>query len=215
MAAEKVEKPEPREVLSGLRELLLDSEVSKVEPILEEMLLLYWPPFKAADSDELLRFAIIGARAYVEDLCEFSQETIKTGWREARRKQKTMGWPTIQVIRDACLEAQKPQEQRKVKSPTETRMDQYRRTGFWAEHWGARPESSSDRERVHQEWLARLSPSQRESYEETLRRVKNGESMVVRFEELGAGNELPILPHERLSSSEAARRREESIRRAQ
>lgn len=60
------------------------------------MLVLYYPPFRAADDIELLDMSVIGARAYVEDLEGFEPDAIAEGWRRCRRLHKVERWPTLQ-----------------------------------------------------------------------------------------------------------------------
>lgn len=70
---------------------------------LREMLVLYYPPFRAKGEEELTDLAVTGIKAYAEDLCEFENETLAEGWRQARRAHKVERWPTISDIRDRCL----------------------------------------------------------------------------------------------------------------
>lgn len=83
--------------------------------VLTEMLLLFYPPFRAIDDVELLELSIRGVKAYAEDLCEFSPEVLQDGWREARRNHRVERWPTISDIRDACLAAR---DRRNPKQPS-------------------------------------------------------------------------------------------------
>lgn len=68
-------------------------------------MILYYPPFRASTDDELLEQAVIGAKAYIEDLAEFSIEALCDGWKQVRRRHKLERWPTIQAIREACADA--------------------------------------------------------------------------------------------------------------
>jgi len=101
-------KPKPHEVKAALTQL---SNASRLDldkvflNVLDEMMILFYPPFRASTDDELLEQASIGAKAYVEDLAEFRVETLADAWRQVRREHKTERWPTIQTIRDACLTA--------------------------------------------------------------------------------------------------------------
>lgn len=70
---------------------------------LAEMLVLYFPPFRAADEGELMDQARIALRAYLEDLAEFDEPELRAAWRTVRRAHKRRDWPTIDEIRDACL----------------------------------------------------------------------------------------------------------------
>lgn len=98
-------KPKPMEVRNGLSGYANVSEpdLEKVfQTVLEEMLLLYFPPFRAANPDELLEQSIVGIRAYVHDLAEFDVEALSKGWAAVRRAHKTERWPTINAIRHEC-----------------------------------------------------------------------------------------------------------------
>lgn len=178
------------------------------------MLVLYYPPFRADDDIELADQTVIALRAYVEDLAEFPQDALRNGWREVRRAHKVERWPTIQVIRDACIAAQNQPEKRKAPSPQESRLEQYRRTGFWASHWGEKPDSDDERNRRHREWLASRSPSEIAHYEETKRRLESGESALSMFTEVAGANEMPLLACEK-SGRNSERVRADSIRRAE
>lgn len=99
------QKPGPTEVLNAL---LASSSVSELEirrvfrTVLEQMLLLYYPPFRAQDEDELLSMAVVAVRAYVEDLAPVEPEVLADGWKTVRARHKTQGWPTLGTILDAC-----------------------------------------------------------------------------------------------------------------
>lgn len=68
------------------------------------MVLLYYPPFRANDDDEMMELATIALRAYVEDLVQYPEPTLRRAWREVRRAHKVERWPTIQTILEACSE---------------------------------------------------------------------------------------------------------------
>src|SRR6185312_9697592 len=92
--------------LSTLRQsrIVSDAVLDRVwENCLEPMLILYYPPHRAADETELTYQAGVALRDYIEYLAEFPADVIREGWREARRAHKTQGWPTIQAIREACM----------------------------------------------------------------------------------------------------------------
>lgn len=69
--------------------------------VLEEMLTLFYPPFRADNDDELLDQTVVALRAYTEDLAGFSEEQLRRAWRGVRRTHKTERWPTIHAILDA------------------------------------------------------------------------------------------------------------------
>ncbi len=90
------------------------------------MLGLYYPPFRADDDVELLDLAVTGIRAYVEDLSEFSGDTLSAGWRTCRRDHRTERWPTIGAIREACLAAQPaPAPRASVQRQDRKSLDKY------------------------------------------------------------------------------------------
>lgn len=101
----KPTKPNPEVVLESLRPLWRGSERALADSFaycLREMLLLYYPPFRADSDVELTDLTVTGIRAYVEDLAEFQPEVLAEGWRQARRGHKVERWPTISDIRDRC-----------------------------------------------------------------------------------------------------------------
>ncbi len=66
------------------------------------MMVLYYPPYLAADDAELLAMVITGAEAYVDGLGRFDEDTIATAWAHVRNRHKTRGWPVPGLIVDAC-----------------------------------------------------------------------------------------------------------------
>jgi hypothetical protein len=66
------------------------------------MLVLYYPPHPAANDEQMLEQSVIAIRQYAEDLCGFSDDQLRHGWREVRRTHKTRAWPLIATILDAC-----------------------------------------------------------------------------------------------------------------
>ena len=98
-------QPDPAQVLTTLRgswsgsALALDRVAREV---LEPMLLLFYPPHPAANDEQMLDQSVMAIRQYAEDLCGFSDEQLRKGWREVRRTHKTRAWPLISVILDAC-----------------------------------------------------------------------------------------------------------------
>jgi hypothetical protein len=98
-------KPNPSEVKSVLlgRSKFSTVAVNKVfRAALDQMLLLYYPPYRAADDSELLAMVITGIEPYVEDLAVFDEDRLAAAWRHVRRRHKTQGWPVLGVIMDAC-----------------------------------------------------------------------------------------------------------------
>ena len=66
------------------------------------MLVLYYPPFRAADDAELLDMTITGITAYVQELSRFDEDRIAMAWADVRSRHKTQGWPVLGLIVDAC-----------------------------------------------------------------------------------------------------------------
>lgn len=101
-------KPEPDSVRSGLIELLPGSKPA-IERLwasfLEQMLILFYPPFRAETDDELLRQSVVALNAWVDDLGEFDAKTLEAGWRAVRRAHRTPRWPVSGDVRAACLDA--------------------------------------------------------------------------------------------------------------
>lgn len=67
------------------------------------MLLLYFPPFRARNEDELCAQVLVGLQAYIEDLAEFDGMTLREAWKEVRRNHRVERWPTIESIRSECF----------------------------------------------------------------------------------------------------------------
>lgn len=100
----KPTKPQPSDVLAGLqpqwrgsREALLRSWDS----VLNEMLTLFYPPFRADDEGEMLAMSIVGIKAYAEDLADYREDQLSKAWKQVRREHKVERWPTINAILDA------------------------------------------------------------------------------------------------------------------
>lgn len=100
----KPTKPQPSDVLAGLqpqwrgsREALLRSWDS----VLNEMLTLFYPPFRADDEGEMLAMSIVGIKAYAEDLADYREDQLAKAWKQVRREHKVERWPTINAILDA------------------------------------------------------------------------------------------------------------------
>lgn len=104
-------KPSPGEVLSALQPSWRGSRESLVkawDAVLEEMLTLFYPPFRAADDVEMLELSVKGVRAYAEDLADQPEHVLHRAWREVRRTHKIERWPTINAILEACNEGRAP-----------------------------------------------------------------------------------------------------------
>ena len=100
----KPTKPSPSEVLSALQPSWRGSRESLTkawDACLEEMLTLFYPPFRAADDVEMLELSVKGIRAYAEDLAGFPEDRIRAAWRQVRREHKVERWPTINAILEA------------------------------------------------------------------------------------------------------------------
>lgn len=116
--------------------------------VIEEMVILYWPPFRASDEVELTYLAEVGLRAYVADLREFPSDVLRNGWAAARRAHRVERWPTIGAIRDQCYTTANPARSSNVaqlRGP-EWNLWKVRMNGFpfrndwWpVDLWGARP----------------------------------------------------------------------------
>lgn len=211
----KPQKPKPSEALNALRELLLPSEVDRVEGVLTEMLVLFYPPFRAEDEIELLQQVTMLLRAYVEDLCEFSPEVLREGWKGVRRAHRVERWPTIQSMRDACLAvAAGPSRPVRRIDEHQRRMQVYRQSGFWSSSWGMPPDDPEARERNQKRFLESLTPIQLAQHQDIGRMLKEGRSAASILREITAdqpGNQMPLLPSERMDNRSAARARSRSL----
>ena len=131
-------KPKPQEVKAAL---IGSSSVSRPDldkvflNVLDEMMILYYPPFRAASDDELLEQAVIGARAYVDDLAEFSSDALAVGWRSVRRAHKLERWPTINTIRDACGSVAPARRIDPYREKRQQEIDEQRRVEALADQW--------------------------------------------------------------------------------
>lgn len=101
------QKPNNQTVQLALLGLLPESEKIKLDanlwPILNKMLLLYYPPFIAETEEELEEQVLSALEDYIEDLIEFDADVLAKGWRDVRRSHKVQRWPTSGAMRDACL----------------------------------------------------------------------------------------------------------------
>lgn len=102
----KPQKPTPGNVKTALLSSWRGSphDLERVwSQVLERMLILYYPPFRAEDEVELEYQTAVGLEDYLADLAEFDADTLAAGWQDARRAHAVERWPTIRAIRDACL----------------------------------------------------------------------------------------------------------------
>ena len=100
----KPAKPTPGEVLSGLKPRWHGSMEALArcwDSVLDEMLTLFYPPFRASDDVEMLAMSVTAIRAYAEDLAGYPEAQLRRAWREVRRNHKTERWPTINAILEA------------------------------------------------------------------------------------------------------------------
>lgn len=100
----KPSKPGSTEVLDGLKGHWRGSAEALRkcwDSCLDEMLMLFYPPFRASDDDEMLVMSIKAVHAYAEDLAGYSEEQLRKAWRQVRREHKVERWPTINAILDA------------------------------------------------------------------------------------------------------------------
>lgn len=107
----KPTKPSPGEVQNALRASWRGSTESlnrAWDSCLEEMLTLFYPPFRAADDVEMLELSVKGIRAYAEDLADLPEHVLRKAWREVRRHHKVERWPTIEAILSAARDGSGP-----------------------------------------------------------------------------------------------------------
>lgn len=97
-------------MLSGLRvsPRVSSEKVEKVWPILEEMLTLFYPPFRAEDEDELLHQTLLSLRRYVLELSAFDRDTLELAWGRVVADHKPERWPTINAIMEAARGKHEP-----------------------------------------------------------------------------------------------------------
>ncbi|MTK11869.1 MAG: hypothetical protein F8N39_07225 [Clostridiaceae bacterium] len=187
--------------------------------ILEEMLLLYYPPFFAETEEELEDQSVILLRAYVEDLSEFRLDTLRKAWRTVRRGHKTPRWPTLEVIRDACLDLEAPPPDQSIKGVRASqycREEEFWRTGFWMDSWGPRPVRAEVEAARHERVMARFregaSPQFEAVIDSTVKRLRDGESAEkLLAQTIASSAPMPLAPGERMSSREADWRRRQSL----
>lgn len=72
--------------------------------IIEEMLVLYFPPVEADSDEAMLEWSGVALKAYLADLSEFSTDVLQQAWQRVRRTHPRMSWPSIHVLRAACQE---------------------------------------------------------------------------------------------------------------
>lgn len=100
----KPSKPHPSTVLQCL------SDSNRVELValdrtrgmLDEMLTLYYPPFRAESEEELLDQTLVALRRYVIELGCYDRDTIDRAWGEVVSRHKTERWPTVGEIAEEC-----------------------------------------------------------------------------------------------------------------
>jgi hypothetical protein len=106
----KPSKPKPSEVLNALRQSWRGSAPA-LDAVwtacLEEMLTLFYPPFRADDDVEMLDLSVVAIRAYAEDLASHPEARLRKAWREVRRAHKAERWPTINAILEAIGSGEK------------------------------------------------------------------------------------------------------------
>lgn len=91
---------------------------------------------------------------YVEDLAEFSEQTLRAGVKRWRRDWKYVRWPTIGEIRDHMQAVRSAELSEKI--------DQ---------QWSQQQREQEERDRLHDEELARQAPEQRDRITEGLKRI--------------------------------------------
>lgn len=99
-------KPRPSDVLASLQAQWPGPQgplLAVWHLCLQEMLTLFYPPFRAETEEEMLDQSIIGIRPYVEDLIDLDEANLRNGWRTVRRTHKVERWPTISAILDASV----------------------------------------------------------------------------------------------------------------
>jgi len=187
-----------------------------------EMMLLFYPPFRADSDEELLELSIIGARAYVEDLSEFPPDVLSKGWREVRRQHKVERWPTIEMIRSCCLGDNAPKVSTGRSETLEERLAIFRRSGMWMDSWGERPRTQIEKDAHHRRWVSdwrQVAPAEDQAVVDViLSRWNQGESAARLLDEAWGDSGLktiPLLLGEKMGRSTAERVRRESLNRAE
>jgi len=183
------------------------------------MLVMYYPPFRAENDVEISDQSLLWLRACVEDLLEFPRHILDDAWRHVRRSHKVERWPTMQVIRDACIALSSPPPAPHPRQSTQSEREaDFHRTGMWLDAWGDRPETQTQKLARHDRVMATMyadNPHLAGQFDVTLARLRNGESASQILREVMGGhvNEMPLLPAERMGSATAERVRQQSLRR--
>lgn len=112
--AQKPKAEEVRQIFDGLS-IVTKPKLNRVfDEVLDELLILFWPPYRADTNRELLDCAVTGLKQYVEDLSDYTADELSAGWREVRRRHKTQGWPALGVVLAACDAARAKAKQSKA-----------------------------------------------------------------------------------------------------
>lgn len=77
-------------------------EMERVWTVLDEMLTLFYPPFRAETDDELMEQSLVALRRYVAVLSQYDRQTLEKGWTRVIENHKTERWPVIGVIDAEC-----------------------------------------------------------------------------------------------------------------
>jgi len=129
----KPTKPTPGEVRSALQPSWRGSPESLNRAwgaCLAEMLVLFYPPFRAADEVEMLELSAKGVRAYAEDLSGYTEDQLRKAWRQVRREHKVERWPTINAILDAIGSDNRSARSPSGRRPANDAELEYQRTAY-------------------------------------------------------------------------------------
>jgi len=77
-------------------------ELERTWSVLEEMMTLYYPPFRADSEEELLEQTMVALRRYIGVLSNYDRETLERGWARVVEAHKVERWPVIGVIDAEC-----------------------------------------------------------------------------------------------------------------
>ncbi|MDH5453657.1 MAG: hypothetical protein OEX14_09920 [Paracoccaceae bacterium] len=96
----KPSKPNPSTVRLYLSDSgrVTEAALLRVWPILEEMLTLFYPPFRADTDEELLEQTLVALRRYVVELSSLQSDALQQRWSDCLRAHKTERWPVIAAI---------------------------------------------------------------------------------------------------------------------
>lgn len=100
----KPSKPKPSTVKAFLSDSgrVTQTDMLRTWPILEEMLTLYYPPFRADTDEELLEQTMVALRRYIQELSVFDRDTLAKAWGEVVSRHTVERWPTIGAIAAEC-----------------------------------------------------------------------------------------------------------------